>query len=105
MKRYVPMFVIVMMIATAILSACAAPAPQVVTVKETVVVSQEKIVQQTVVVEKEKVVQQTVVVREGRGAPRRSRRPRCPRRPQRSRWAARSTSGCPTVGPTRPGPI
>ena len=62
MKRYVPILVVVMMIATAILSACAAPAPQVVTVKETVVVAQEKIVQQTVVVPQEKVVQQTVVV-------------------------------------------
>ena len=38
MKRYLPMFVIVVMLAGAILSACAAPTPQVVTVKETVVV-------------------------------------------------------------------
>jgi len=60
MKRSLPIFVIVVMLAGAILSACAAPTPQVVTVKETVVVSQEKIVQQTVVVEKEKVVEKVV---------------------------------------------
>lgn len=62
MKRFLPMLVVVMMILATIVSACAAPAPQVVTVVETVVVAQEKVVQQTVVVEQEKVVQQTVVV-------------------------------------------
>ena len=62
MKRYLPMFVIVTMLAGAILSACAAPTPQVVTVKETVVVEQEKVVQQTVVVEKEKIVEKEKVV-------------------------------------------
>ena len=80
MKRYLPIFVIVTMLAGALLSACAAPTPQVVTVKETVVVSQEKIVQQTVVVEKEKIVE-----KERSWSPRPSRRPRCPRRPRRSR--------------------
>ena len=36
-------------------------------------------------------------------SPRLSRRRPCPRRPKRSRWAARSTSGCPTVGLTSTG--
>ena len=62
MKRSLPVLVIVTMLAGAILSACAAPAPQVVTVKETVVVEQEKVVQQTVVVEKEKIVEKEKVV-------------------------------------------
>ena len=62
MKRYLPMFVLVMMLASAILSACVAPTPQVVTVKETVVASTEKVVQQTVVVEKEKIVEKEKVV-------------------------------------------
>ena len=60
MKRSLPMFVIVVMLAGAILSACAAPTPQVVTVKETVVVETEKVVQQTVVVETEKIVEKVV---------------------------------------------
>ena len=57
MKRSLPMFVIIAMLAGAILSACATPTPQVVTVKETVVVETEKVVQQTVVVETEKIVE------------------------------------------------
>lgn len=62
MKRSVPIFIVVMLIVSTIISACAAPTPQVVVQKETVVVSQDKVVQQTVVVSQEKVVQQTVVV-------------------------------------------
>ncbi len=60
MKHYLARFVIVVMLAGALLSACVAPTPQVVTVKETVVVSTEKIVQQTVVVEQTKVVEKVV---------------------------------------------
>jgi len=51
MKHYLAKFVIVAILASALLSACAAPTPQVI----------EKVVQQTVVVEKEKVVVATLV--------------------------------------------
>jgi peptide/nickel transport system substrate-binding protein len=58
MKRFAVFSLLV--VVAMVFNACAAPTPQVVTVKETVVVEKEKVVQATVVVEKEKVVEKPV---------------------------------------------
>jgi peptide/nickel transport system substrate-binding protein len=60
MKRHLPLFMIVVMLTSTILSACATPTPQVVEKVVTQVVEKEKVVQATVVVEKEKVVEKPV---------------------------------------------
>ena len=63
MKRYLPMLVIFVMLATTILGACATPPPQAVEKVITQVVEKEKVVEKVVtqVVEKEKVVVATEV--------------------------------------------